>query len=237
MNSVKTGLKYNKKVYIIPHDKLGDVMSKHTQANTGQEEQQQQQHEKQQQDEQMTATTLPDNASLANDLQTKLSTHNFNNAMAISYMLGFDPKANATHRDILLYTQLPDYPPPENIVDLYHTLDSKRVPLHLLSNPTVQARLRSMVCLIDDGDEDDYDDSDGDTDEASLRRAWDYYVKERGKRRQQMQKKKKHNKQISQSAISGGSEQSLHTAPSSPQATPPAAAGNGIKLDSWIHLF
>jgi hypothetical protein len=133
-----------------------------------------------------------DHESLLQDLPKK----QYNDAMAISYMLSLNPKINKEDEQMLMFTQVSDMDMPKRIMELYHLLDINNVPLHLINNTSVKAHLRDMKHLLEvqsdnESNEDSNEDSSdemNDQDEM-LRKAWIYYVKQQEKKKN---KKRKH---------------------------------------------
>lgn len=160
MHNFRQTLKYNKKVYIVPHDKLHTVMgeaskddiSTHSTVDLGGASQ-----------------MVHDNPASKKSLGTReagevkdwrhsLSPTQLRSAMALMHILGFEPETSKRERSYLLYTQL-DTSTPENVIDLYHKLSEKEIPLYLIGNKHLKDRMKSMRNLREDAYEDSEHDS------------------------------------------------------------------------------
>lgn len=261
MNTVKTGFKFNKKVYIIPFDKFDSVMEsmgnsdvqKTTINNsdagkdTGQRDvsydvsQEHSHTQKQQQQQQETATPhTPQPDSSLDKLRQVLTPTQFNNAMAIGYMVGFEPGTTSDYTTSLIYTQKDSSKPPSNIVELYHLLDKHDVPLHLIGNTTLQSRMKEMSHLTTDASDeasDDTDDASADeTDEDILKRAWIYYTKAQDRKRKQAAK---HGKRNAKKLASENIKLKDATTPqhNNKPSTSKYNSHNQSEVNDWIDLF
>lgn len=245
MHNLKQTLKYNKKVYIVPHDKLhtivaeepkDDISTTSVKPDTGSSE------VTHQADSGITASK--DHQEKSDERwQSSLSPTQLRSALAIMHILGFEPDTHPHERAYLLYTQL-DGDTPSNVLDLYHRLAEKEIPLYLIGNKRLKSRIKRMRHLHEDAD----DDSDpqqtnspndstssisGGEDEQDYTKALLLYAAKANalnKKKQKTRKRKIH-----------GSSSAGIKKPKS-DSTRPHKATNSFKMDDgstkdWVHIF
>jgi hypothetical protein len=219
MNNFKTTLKFNKKVYIVPVEKLSNLkdmerMSKQVQENESlskgihnyENEPGQEVSENLDRDVDLTEPSLNDNTASTtfSTFKNKLTQQQYNNIMAIAHMINLNPETSEKDRESLLFTQNLQHlqKTPANIADLYHMIDNAKVPRYLITNGTMRRALDKMATLQEPvTDSDSSSLSSVDEDESdTLKRAWIYYARNRDKKRRLLKKereiqKKKRNKE------------------------------------------
>jgi hypothetical protein len=168
MSSVKTAFKYNKKVCIIPYEKLSNYISanknnfdSHLEVN----------NENERSGIIAKDETGPDGVpsesstagpSLDFGLRTLFSDKDqFNNAMGLCYMLNLDPEKNINDRDLLLYTQDHSKACPKDVLHMYHILEVSEVPLSLIRNIKLRNVLSHLRGLREEEEEELEEDKAG----------------------------------------------------------------------------
>jgi hypothetical protein len=212
MSNLKTSLKFNRKVYVIPVEKFASIIDMERNSDSVQdlesgnndvkkdsvESKQGQLDTANEFDKVSDVSEQKDGRetqkSLTNEFKNKLSSRQYNNVMAIAHMIGFNPEKNESEREALLYTQdiSPKPQTPANIVDLYHKLNDSEVPPHLITNRNVRESLERMSNLVEYDDITDVSDYEGDEseDDDILRKAWVYYTKEQERKRKFMKRER-----------------------------------------------
>jgi hypothetical protein len=250
MSSQKSTLKFNRKVYIIPAEKMSTTVQKSTDNEN--------------------SNVNVENETVDNSIESKdvvldpsatwdsfkniLNTDQYNNVMAISHMLHYNPEKNADDRRSLLFTQdiTPAPKVPHDIVTLYHKVENAKIPKHLITNPIMRRNLQHMSSLVDyditdeetetpmstdntviltdsESGNDNYDDDDDDV----LKKAWIFYAKEMAKKNKDKPKKKKSKSGKRENKKQKTSPKKLDTTVSK---TVDAFKEDKSKSD-WVHLF
>jgi hypothetical protein len=244
MSSQKSTLKFNRKVYIIPAEKMSTTVQKSTDNEN--------------------SNVNVENETVDNSIESKdvvldpsatwdsfkniLNADQYNNVMAISHMLHYSPEKNVDDRRSLLFTQdiTPAPKVPHDIVTLYHKVENAKIPKHLITNPIMRRNLQHMSSLVDyditdeetetpmstdntviltdsESGNDDYDDDDDDV----LKKAWIFYAKEMAKKNKDKPKKKK---------SKSGKRENKKKLDTTVSKTVDAFKEDKSKSD-WVHLF
>ena len=163
MNYAKPALKFNRKVYIVPYDKLSNIADEGVKP----QQQKQKQHHKEPSGDSETAD-LPTLMDKDSGLQSILTSNDqFQNAMAICYMLHLKPHENPQDKELLLFTQDGTRSPPKDLLHFYHTLEVAEVPLSLIKNVKLRKVLQHFRRMREAGQEDDDDDEEYDDEETT----------------------------------------------------------------------
>ena len=248
MHHFKTMLKYNKKVYIVPHDKLHTILpdADHFKEDTSaQSPKSEIKSGEATRSEPGLKSEKLDGAGTTEDWRSLLTPKQLNNALAIKHILGFQPESDKEDRAYLLYTQL-DSPTPSNVIDLYHRISDKDIPVHLIANKRLRRNIRRMRKLQEDAHEDSEDDesdtsTDGDAsgEERSLPKGLGLYDNKalrlklkQSKGNKTLVKRKKRLKrgslEVGQLGVSGGDSHA------NGRGAPETSAAQD---SAWLHIF
>ena len=203
MSTFKPTMKFGRKVFVIPFEKMQSVQPTNSQNHLQQNEdsntdEDKMQHSRQKTNEEQLTNLLKDQFTSKQD---------FENSMALTYLLHLDPVTNAKHRELLQYLQSDSSSPPHDKRLLYHKLDIAEVPLSLIGNDNLRKAIEEM--RNDKADTDSASDVDYDGDDSSgepateedfakiLGKAWQSYLR---KSREKKKKKKILNKSVKESA-------------------------------------
>jgi hypothetical protein len=260
MNNLKPSLKFNRKVYVIPAEKLTSLLEMERDAK---EQQNQDTSMKSHEDGMETHDTIsmskndvkgPQDSQKNSSTQQQeayqkfkhaMTAEQFSNAMAIGHMLGFHPEIDEKHRQALLFTQnvTPTAPVPDDVVTLYHLIDNAKVPKHLITNMKMREALRRMADLPEYESSDDASQTDYENEDDILRRAWVYYVNDQDRKRKSDNKrkdKKAKNKkcQSCRKQDKKANKKDKSTTGQSDAVAPPSSVGSSKGTSAeWVHLF
>ena len=147
MHNLRQALKYNKKVYIVPQDKLNAIMGEQSKddspvnkAATG---------------DAVVDDPPPSRSESVAQWRSLLNPTQLRSALAIMHILGFEPDTDQKERSYLIYTQL-EGTTLTNAVDLYHRLTEKEIPLYLIGNKRLRSRIKRLRNSREEGDDSDH---------------------------------------------------------------------------------
>ena len=248
MHHFKTMLKYNKKVYIVPHDKLHTILPDAVNAKEDtlapQPKPDNTSDEVAHSDIGATSEHL-DAAGKTGEWRSLLTPKQLNNALAIKHILGFKPETDKEDRAYLLYTQLDNHTP-SNVIDLYHRISDKDIPVHLIANKRLKRNIRRMRKLQEDAYEDSEDgessgstDSDVSGDDRSFPKAIGLYDKSALRFRRKRSKGKKTSVKHKQRLKRGSSEVGSFGSSAGDKYADGSGAPRGSTTHAltWMHIF
>ena len=143
MSALKPSLKFGRRVFVIPYEKMSTILQQNSQHS--QNENNQIQPSSSNEDSIQNSKVENCEEQLVNLLKNLFtSKEDFENSMALTYMLHLDPVTNVKHKQLLLYLQNDSAPPPHDKRLLYQNLDIASVPLHLIGNMSLRETLEDM---------------------------------------------------------------------------------------------
>lgn len=177
-------MKFNRKVAIVPYEKVvsqpdSTVSEQTTSApetnNTSQDDVDITKQTKNQISG-STDTPINQSGSLGDDVATLVnflsslftSKQRLENALGIALIMKLDPAGREKDKDLLLYTQYKNSPPPGNPVDIYHALYAADIPLRLISNSRLRDAIRQLKLSAYESTDDEFDFQQSDIDDGDV---------------------------------------------------------------------